>query len=452
MTYEALKENLKYAKEIIKEIYIFTNQLRIIKDLESKSDSIISLKEKKLLNDTIEALIFQLRIINKSIPQLIEGIGFYKKLESEKKQGLIPKEKLVQVIYKPGDTQEKIAMTISDKDKREFLENLSKSNLSINQLKKNYSIEPVEFIGKANAYAKMSNKFFRNFSNNLISKGYFEKLNRNLRKMNSNYVIGTYVSMIFFSVLISFFMSILLFFFLLFFKISFLIPFISLVDEPLLFRFIKIFWIIFAIPMLTGILMYFYPSSEAKSLGGKINRELLFVTIHMSAIATSGIEPISIFKIILKNDEYKYTNTEIKKLMNLINFHGDDLVTALKKISRTSPSLKLRELLDGLATAMTSGGSIYQFLDKHAESLAFDYKLEREKSIKVSETFMDIYISIVIAAPMILLMLFVIIGTTGLMSNFLGLSTGALSILIILAIILLNVGFLAFLRMQQPEM
>jgi len=138
--------------------------------------------------------------------------------------------------------------------------------------------------------------------------------------------------------------------------------------------------------------------------------------------------------------------------MNLINFHGDDLVTALKKVSTASPSAKLRELLDGLATAITSGGSMYQFLDKHAETLLFDYRLERERYSKASETFMDIYISVVIAAPMILLILFVIIGSTGMLINFLGLSTGALSILIILIIALLNIGFLAFLRMQQPEL
>ena len=80
----------------------------------------------------------------------------------------------------------------------------------------------------------------------------------------------------------------------------------------------------------------------------------------------------------------------------------------------------------------------------------FDFKLEREKYTKTSETFMDIYISVVIAAPMIFLMLFVIMGSTGATETFLGLSAGVLSFLIILAITLLNLGFLLFLRMKQP--
>ena len=50
----------------------------------------------------------------------------------------------------------------------------------------------------------------------------------------------------------------------------------------------------------------------------------------------------------------------------------------------------------------------------------------------------------------ILLMLFVIMGSTGALGNFMGLTAGALSFLIILMIIILNIGFLVFLKMKQP--
>jgi archaellum biogenesis protein FlaJ (TadC family) len=134
--------------------------------------------------------------------------------------------------------------------------------------------------------------------------------------------------------------------------------------------------------------------------------------------------------------------------LNLINFQGYDLVTALKKISAASASTKLRAMLDGMATTITSGGDLHHFLDKHAETLLFDYKMERQKYTRTSETFMDIYISIVIAAPMILLMLFVIMASTGM--YFMGLTPDVMSILIILILITLNVLFLVFLKLKQP--
>lgn len=441
MSSESLAENLKHMKEIIREAYVFTNQLNNIKKIEVKGSS-IDKKEKKLLEDSIESLINQLKILNNSIPELIETIGFYKKLSPETSEK--EKSKLINVKYQPGESKEKVSLTITDAEREKFVENLSKSNLSIGQLKKNYAVEkPNEeaYFGKPNAYAKISNRFFREYSNKFIAKGYFDKLNDGLRKISSPFVLGTYVSMIFFAVFAGFLAGIFLFAMLLF---------TMFLGDSILLRIIKLIWIIPAVPALAGFLMYTYPASEGKSLGNKIDQELPFVVIHMSAIATAGVETLNIFKIILKNEEYKYTNREFKKLVNLINFQGEDFVTALKKMAKSSPSVKLRELLDGLATAISTGGELHQYLSNRAEGLLFDYKLEREKYTKVSETFMDIYISVVIAAPMILIMLFVIMGSTGTLSSFLGLSTQMLSFLIIFAIVLLNIGFLVFLKIKQP--
>lgn len=445
MAYEALTENIKQMKQIVKELYIFTNQLQIINTLEIKSKTVVKKEEKKLLISAIISLTAQLKILNNSIPALVEGVGGTERIPRQKK--------LVEVKYKPGKIAEKVSLVISDEDKKEFLKNLSRSNLSINQLKKKFTKrKPVPSFGKPNAFARLSNSFFRKKSNELIAKGYFGKLNKDLRKMNSPFVLGTYISMILFIVTITFFICLILLGVIMFFDISLLFPFIAIAEEFFLIRFVKFFWIIIVIPLGAGLFMYFYPSSEGKNMGSKIDQELPFIAIHMSAIATSGVEPLSIFKIILRSEEYKYANIEFRKLLNLINFHGKNLVTALKIVANTSPSTKLRELLNGLGTAITSGGDIHSFLDQHAETLLFDYKLEREKYTKTSETFMDIYISIVIAAPMILLMLFVIMGSTGALSNFLGLSTNMVSFLIILMIMGLNIGFLFFLNAQQPKM
>jgi Flp pilus assembly protein TadB len=414
---------------------------------------VINSREKKLLNDAINSLTNQLNIINNSIPGLVRNIGFYKKIGiQEAPRGREP-PKLVKLKYGPIQKPQEISLTITEDEKKDFLKNLSRSNLSINQLKKKFAVKKVTLpeFGKPNAYAKISNQFFRGLSNRLVSSGYFGNLNRNLRLMNSPFVLGTYVSMILFTSLMAFFFSIVVLVFLSFYEISPLVPFFSLSEQPFILRFAKYIWVVIVIPVLAGFLLYFYPSSEAGNLAKKIEQELPFVSIHMSAVATSGVEPISIFRIILKSEEYRYSNIMFRKLMNFINFHGKDLVSALKETSRTCPSSKLKVMLDGLATTVTSGGSLHKFLEKHSETLLFDYRLEREKYTRAAETFMDIYISIVIAAPMILLMLFVIMGSTGALIGSLGLSVGQLNILIIMAIVFLNIGFLVFLTLKQPN-
>jgi len=447
---DELKENLRQMKEIVRELHTFSQQYDSIGNFEYSSNIEVDRREKGLLKEVIVFLTNQLKILNKALPGLMDRIGLYKGLASKEETKQSGGEDLTKIRYQSEEGGD-ISLVISVKDKSRFLENLSKSRFSIQKLKKRYSVEKTHTIyKKASSYARISNKFFRKFSNELIAMGYFNKLNRYLRKINSRYVAGTYVSMMLFSGLLVLGFSLVLFAILMFINISFIFPFASVAEDALYSRMIKYIWLVPGLPIVTLFLFYIFPSSEAKNLGKRIDQELPFVTIHMSAIASSGVEPISIFKIILKGDDYKYTNIEFKKLMNLINFHGESTANALRKISISTPSQKLKSLLNGLAVTITSGGELSAFLNQHAETMLFDYKLEREKNNKISETFMDIYISVAIAAPMILLMIFVIIGSTGLMGNLFNLSTQALSLLLILAIVILNFFFLLFLRIKQP--
>jgi flagellar protein FlaJ len=214
-----------------------------------------------------------------------------------------------------------------------------------------------------------------------------------------------------------------------------------------LLRFGKIFWIPLAVPLLTFLALYFYPSSEKGSIANRINQELPFAVIHMSSIAGSGIPPSEIFKIIGMGKEYPYLRKEIRKILNQINLYGYDLVTALKNAAKTAPSEKLSELFSGLATSITSGANLAEFFEKRAESLLLSYRLDREKYTKLVETFLDVYISIVIAAPMVFLLLLIMMSISGFQ---VGLTSFQLSLIAVLTIAALNIIFMVFLQVKQP--
>ena len=167
----------------------------------------------------------------------------------------------------------------------------------------------------------------------------------------------------------------------------------------------------------------------------------------MSAISGSGIEPSAIFRIIGLNREYPYLRKEIRKILNQINLYGYDLITALNNASKTAPSENLVELFSGLSTTISSGANLSDFFEKRSEGLLLTYRLEREKYTKVVETFLDIYISIVIAAPMIFLLLLVMISISGIQ---VGLSSSQLGIVSVLGIGVLNLFFIMFLQLRQP--
>ncbi len=168
----------------------------------------------------------------------------------------------------------------------------------------------------------------------------------------------------------------------------------------------------------------------------------------MGSISGSGVEPTQIFRIVGLSKEYPHTKGEIRKVINQINVYGYDLITALKNIARITPSQKLSELLGGMASAITSGGNMRTFFEKRAETLLLNYRIERENFTKVAETFMDLYISIVIATPMILLLLLVMISVSGIG---VGLGVNQMTLLIIFIVAIVNIVFLWILSIRQPS-
>jgi len=168
----------------------------------------------------------------------------------------------------------------------------------------------------------------------------------------------------------------------------------------------------------------------------------------MSAIAGADIEPSNIFRIIALSKEYPHIRNEAKKLMNQINLYGYDLSTALRNIAATSPSKEWTDLLSGISTTIKSGGNLSKYLDKKAESLLFNYRIAREKATKSAETFMDIYISVVIAAPMLMMLLLIMINISGIGFN---IGVSVLALLIVLIVSLINILFLVFLHLSQKK-
>ena len=88
--------------------------------------------------------------------------------------------------------------------------------------------------------------------------------------------------------------------FFMFFNIGAELPIITLVTESFLERFLKVFWLLFAVPVATFLIMFNYPGMERAAAENRINQELPFATIHMSAISGSMIDPSKIFEIIIE--------------------------------------------------------------------------------------------------------------------------------------------------------
>ena len=429
-----LKLNIDREIESVKELS------RHMNDAEDSSGY-----ERILIQQAMNSAGKRAKMINESIPGLVRNVSLAKKLPAKSDRTNLEK---VSIKTEEGDH----ILVIDKKDIARYLKELDISASLLKRLKKRKpkkkekEFKPGEY-RKSRGYLRFANKYALGYADKLIKKGYFKNLGPELQKANLDVLFKSYVSMLLFTSFASIFAGAALTVFLLFFTLGFTFPFIGIYQGGILARLFQVFWIPIALPVITFFLLYSYPKIERGSIEKKIDAELPFAVVHMSAIAGSGIIPTKIFEIIGSSREYKYLGKEIRKILNQINLYGYDLVTALNNASKTAPSKKLAELFAGLSATISTGGDLKEFFQKRAESLMVGYRLEREKFSKIAETFMDIYISVVIATPMILLLLIVIISVTGLE---VGLGANTLTFLIILAIAIINVVFMGVLHVKQP--
>jgi flagellar protein FlaJ len=297
-------------------------------------------------------------------------------------------------------------------------------------------------------YLKIASKIFSKTSRRFMGNKSFQKMQDQLMKANLKFTPVGYLSTIFLTTTISALIAGFLFLFFLFFNFGATLPIITRATETVNIRFFKVFWILFVVPIVTFLTMYIYPSLEKKSAGEMIDIELPFATIHMASIAGSMINPIKIFEIINTTKEYPALEKEFTKMINEINIYGYDLVSALKNTAKNSPSKKLSELLNGLATTLNSGGDLPKFFEERSQTLLFNYRIQQQKDAKAAETAMDMYISLLIAAPMILMLLMMIMKLSGLG---IAMSVSMIGLLVTLGVVILNIFFLVFLQLKRQH-
>ena len=432
--FDSLKNNVAKEKQIIGEIGNLFIQLE-----KTTSD-----QEKNFVLSHLNSLKNSLIKENSEFLGGLEKIGVARKLNPASAKNITQKA-VKEVPDTPAKKAKRNIFILSPRKKKDFSE-LEKE--TVKRLQKKDEKKVKKKVKKASNYVKLANKWFAHRSKDVVKKGTLRSVERSIIKAKMAFVPSSYISFMMLTMVVSIVASFFIFIFFMIFKIGAALPIITLAEGGIGLRFLKTFWVIFAIPACTALFLYFYPSLEEKAAAMKINGELPFATIHMAAISGSMIDPSKIFTIIIQTKEYPYLEKEFTKLLNEINIYGYDFITALKNVSYNSPSKKLSELLNGLATTISSGGNLPDFFKKRSETLLFEYKIEREKRIKTSETFMDVYISVVIAAPMILMLLLVMMKISGLGFS---LSTGTITLITVLGVFLINIFFLTFLQIKQPS-
>jgi flagellar protein FlaJ len=192
-------------------------------------------------------------------------------------------------------------------------------------------------------------------------------------------------------------------------------------------------------------MVYFYPFIKFKSRGKIIKQELVFAIIHMATVASSGAHPVRIFELLVRSGEYKELENEFKKILNYINLFGYSLSASLRAVSAETSSGDLKELLDGMASTIETGGDLRRYLSDKSDDALLRFKLQQKQYLESLATYSEIYVGVVITAPLLLVITFAILEKIS--PVLFGLPISLIAMLVtFLALPVINVFFILFLE------
>jgi archaeal flagellar protein FlaJ len=155
---------------------------------------------------------------------------------------------------------------------------------------------------------------------------------------------------------------------------------------------------------------YLYPQFTAGSRGRKLDSQLSFTVGHMAVLASAGLTPANMFHSLAEEESSDVVNQEAKMIVRDMSLLGMDLEHALEAEERRSPSEKFVDFLDGFISASKTGGEVKEYLLRSASSLMLDKRL-RARSIGESVGFVaELYTILLVVTPLILLIMFSVIG------------------------------------------
>lgn len=188
---------------------------------------------------------------------------------------------------------------------------------------------------------------------------------------------------------------------------------------------------------------YYYPSLKASGIKKEINKSLPFAAFYMTTIASSGANPVDIFKIL--SFRKGVIGEEAKKIYTNVKTLGLNLVDVLQKTATNTPSPDFADLLWGLVSVITAGGSLENYLKTKTETLMNKYRRMLNDYAKAITLYTEIYITLIIVGTLFFIIL------TAIMSPLTGMGVLAIqTFLVFFFVPLISLGFIILLKTISP--
>jgi archaeal flagellar protein FlaJ len=171
----------------------------------------------------------------------------------------------------------------------------------------------------------------------------------------------------------------------------------------------------FIIGMLIGYaVLVRLPALEKNNRKIKINLTLHNAVAYMYAMRRGGAQLMTIFRSLSdRANIYGEVALEFRQIVRDAEFFGYDVVSAIRHLSETTPSAKLKDFLEDLLSVIESGGDMAEFLSTRVRLYQEEARFEQRQFLNVLSIVAESYVTLFVAGPLFLIIIMVVMGMMG---------------------------------------
>ncbi len=234
-----------------------------------------------------------------------------------------------------------------------------------------------------------------------------DKLREQIEKAHLPMLAEVFIAMFYMSMLMTVFIALGVYVFLQFLFAPLLFP----SPGPPIFLFGQFLpaLVVLASPAIVYVMFRSWPRSNVKRRAKEIDTYLPYAANFVAAMAAANATPQKIFRSLSSQKNiYGEIANEAKWTYRDMTLLGVDLLTALKRSVKRSPSTKYQEFLQGIVGTLTSGGDLKLYFLNRGEYYMIANRREQKTFLDTLAFMAESYVIVAVAMPMFLMIILTI--------------------------------------------
>jgi len=156
---------------------------------------------------------------------------------------------------------------------------------------------------------------------------------------------------------------------------------------------------------LTYVSFLLYPNVVAGNRRRNIDATLPYAINYVTAMSTAGITPAEVFRLLGESTIYGESAVEARYIAREIDIFGRDLIDAMRIVSATTPSQRMKDFLQGAMASISSGGNLTDYFRTKADQYALENRQTQKLFLDTLGLIAESYVTALVAGTLFLIIL-----------------------------------------------